>query len=80
MLVEMIRDADPKFLRWGGAALARWGGATDVDLPIHQIHGEADRMLPCGRSGAEVTVPGAGHLVNVTHAGVVNRFMAERTW
>jgi pimeloyl-ACP methyl ester carboxylesterase len=78
MLVAMIRDADPKFLRWGGDALARWSGAADLDVPIHQIHGEADRILPCGRSGTDVAVPGAGHLMNVTHADEVNRFLAAR--
>jgi len=29
-------------------------------------------------SAAEVTVPGAGHLMNVTHPDAVNRFIADR--
>jgi pimeloyl-ACP methyl ester carboxylesterase len=78
MLVAMIRGADRRFLRWGGTALVRWGGAADLRVPVHQIHGEDDCILPCGLSTAEVTVPGAGHLMNVTHPDAVNRFIAER--
>jgi pimeloyl-ACP methyl ester carboxylesterase len=78
MLVAMIRGANPRFLRWGGSALVRWGGAAELKVPIHQIHGEDDRILPWGLSAADVTVPGAGHLMNVTHPEEVNRFIAER--
>ena len=78
MLVAMIRGANPRFLRWGGSALVRWGGAAELKVPIHQIHGEDDRILPWGLSAADVTVPGAGHLMNITHPEEVNRFIAER--
>lgn len=78
MLVTMMCDADPRFLQWGGGALARWAGARALDMPVHQIHGSDDRIMPCRFSSADMVVTGAGHLLNVTHADVVNRFLAER--
>ena len=79
MMVAMMRGADPLFLQWGGGALMRWGGAGELPIPVYQIHGDADRILPCRRAGADVVVvPGGGHLVNVTHADAVNAFIAAR--
>ena len=78
-MVAMMRDADPRFVQWGGWALARWRGPGELAVPVHQIHGEADRIMPCRRSAADVVVPGAGHLLTVTHPDAVNQFIAERT-
>jgi pimeloyl-ACP methyl ester carboxylesterase len=78
MMVSMMRDADPRFIQWGGAALTRWAGAGELPIPVHHIHGGDDRIIPCHRVRPDVIVPGAGHLLNVTHADVVNRFIAER--
>jgi pimeloyl-ACP methyl ester carboxylesterase len=78
LMVAMMRDADPRFIQWGGWALCNWAGAGELGVPVHQIHGGADRIMPCRRSAADVIVPGAGHLLNVTHADVVNTFLAHR--
>ena len=45
--------------------------------PVLFIHGDRDRVIRCPAAGAEV-VRGAGHLMNLTHADVVNRFLLER--
>jgi pimeloyl-ACP methyl ester carboxylesterase len=78
LMAAMMRDADPRFVQWGTTALSRWAGAPPLSCPIHQIHGGADRILPCRSSGADVIVPGGTHLLNVTHADAVNAFIAER--
>lgn len=78
MMVEMMRQADPAFIQWGGHALTRWAGADELPMPVYHIHGGGDRIMPCRLVSPDVIVPGAGHLLNVTHAGEVNRFLAER--
>ena len=78
MMVAMMRGSDPRFIQWGGAALARWPGAGELPMPVHQIHGGADRIIPCRLVRPDVIIPGAGHLLNVTHADPVNRFIAGR--
>jgi pimeloyl-ACP methyl ester carboxylesterase len=78
MMVTMMREADPAFIQWGGHALTRWPGAGEPTCPVYHIHGGADRIMPCRLVRPDVIVPGAGHLLNVTHADEVNRFLAER--
>jgi pimeloyl-ACP methyl ester carboxylesterase len=79
-MVAMMRDADPRFVQWGGHALACWAGAAGEPLPcpVHHIHGDADRIMPCRLVRPDVIVPGAGHLLSVTHADAVNAFLRER--
>jgi pimeloyl-ACP methyl ester carboxylesterase len=47
-------------------------------VPVYQIHGADDELIPVKRVKADVVVAGAGHLVNVTHAEAVNAFLAAR--
>src|SRR5687768_18583486 len=77
-MVMMMREADPAFIQWGGCALTRWGGAGEQRAPIHHIHGGDDRIMPCRLARPDVIIPGAGHLLTVTHAADVNQFLAER--
>ena len=75
---KMLRDADPRFVRWGAQALLDWQpGPLPSGIPIRHIHGARDRVLPAARAEVDVLVPGAGHLVNMTHAEQVNRYLRE---
>ena len=77
-LIRMYRETPPGFLRWAIRAICTWRPTPlPADIPVHQIHGARDSLLIARRSGAEALVPGAGHLVNVTHADVVNEFLRE---
>jgi pimeloyl-ACP methyl ester carboxylesterase len=71
-----LRDADAAFLRWGTQAALRWVPSPGINpVPVHQIHGERDRIFPAGRTRAETILPGAGHLISMTHADAVNDFL-----
>jgi pimeloyl-ACP methyl ester carboxylesterase len=78
ILRAMIRDTPLEFLRWGGRALSRWTGPRDLPMPVYHIHGERDRIIPHRLVRPDVTVMGGGHLINVTHADEVNRYLKER--
>ena len=77
---EIVRDSDMDMLRWGGRAIVEWGSAGDFrppDLPVHQLHGGRDRIIPLIREDAERAIPEGGHLINMTHADQVNEFLSK---
>jgi pimeloyl-ACP methyl ester carboxylesterase len=67
LVQDWVANADPRFLRWAGWTAGTWRGAGELTPPVFQIHGSQDRILPVERSGAGTIVPGAGHLLPVTH-------------
>jgi pimeloyl-ACP methyl ester carboxylesterase len=77
-VLRQLVDADAAFLRWACGAVLSWDEPAAMDVPIHQIHGARDHVLPARRTKADVVVPGAGHVLSLTHAEEVNRFLRER--
>ena len=75
MMRHFLETRDPAFVRWGLSALLRWRPAEGPACPVFHVHGGADRLIPAARVAANRVVPGAGHLVNVTHAEEVNAFV-----
>ncbi|MEN0111926.1 MAG: alpha/beta hydrolase [Planctomycetota bacterium] len=77
----IARRTDVPLLLWGARAIAGWrftdGDAAALPAPIHQIHGERDWVLPMAERHATVRLPGARHLINRTHAAVVNRWLID---
>jgi pimeloyl-ACP methyl ester carboxylesterase len=77
-VLRRLADADAVFLRWACGAVLTWPEPPPLAVPVFQIHGGRDRVLPARRTRADVIVPGAGHLLVVTHARQVNRFIEEK--
>ncbi len=75
LLREMLLATPLGFLRWGGRAILEWPGPGDLSIPVHQLHGADDRIIPLRNVTPDLAVPAAGHLVNMTHAREVNRFI-----
>ena len=76
-VLRQAGDADAEFVRWACGAVLAWTKPAALAIPIHQIHGAHDRVLPASRTRADVIVPGAGHLLSLTHAAEVNRFIRD---
>jgi pimeloyl-ACP methyl ester carboxylesterase len=76
--LRQLADADAAFLRWATRAVLEWEPTNRWRGPIFQVHGERDWPLPAQRSGADLVIPYAGHLLSVTHAAAVNRFLREQ--
>lgn len=79
VVAELARRVDTRFALWSYGAMARWPG-VDVEhlgVPVWEVHGSHDRVIPVQRVTPDRVVPGGGHLVNVTHAPEVNAFLAE---
>ncbi|NQU20890.1 MAG: alpha/beta hydrolase [Candidatus Nealsonbacteria bacterium] len=72
LLVEMFRDADSRLMSWACSAIPAWDPAPLGAVPVYQIHGAKDRVIPAARVDADEIVPEAGHLLNLTHPEQVN--------
>lgn len=74
--LRQLSATDGRFLQWATRALLDWNpsaGCSQVE--IRQIHGQRDRIIPAQRSRAESILPGAGHLISITHPNELNQFM-----
>lgn len=78
LLEEMFADTSARFVRWGIAAITDWPGVPELGVPVHHIHGTDDEWIPIQSVQPDQVIAGGGHLINVTHADVVNAFLAER--
>jgi len=76
---RQFADCSGRHVRWAGLAALGWRPtAAAPRCPVFQIHGDRDRVLPCRLTRPDVIVPGAGHLLPLTHADAVNEFLRSR--
>ena len=81
ILHDIASDCPIPFQRWAGRAITHWardGDPAEPGVPVHQIHGQNDRLIPLIPGEPDHVVPDGGHLINLTHAEEVNRFMLEK--
>jgi pimeloyl-ACP methyl ester carboxylesterase len=77
-LLRQLADADRRFLRWASMALLRWKPHADcLAIPVRQIHGDRDHVLPHTLTTPDRLVHGGGHVLPMTHAKEVNQFLRE---
>jgi pimeloyl-ACP methyl ester carboxylesterase len=77
-LQAMLREMDVEFLRWAGRAIMEWPGVRRASAPVHHAHGSRDWVIPVSRlrKRPSVVVEGGAHVLSMSHAGVVNGFVA----
>jgi len=74
-LLLQAAECDRRFLRWSALAVLQWQAPAPLSVPIAQIHGDRDQILPCRFTRPHVVIAGAGHLLSMTHAEAVNGFL-----
>jgi len=77
---RLQRLARPKaaFVRWASWAVSQWWPSPAARrLQVFHIHGALDQTLPVRYTRPDVVVPRGGHLLPLTHAAEVNRFLRE---
>ena len=77
LLVKMVRETPLSFVKWGARAILEWPGHTDPSIPVRSIHGARDWVILPSRARPDVIVPGAPHVLNVSHPQEVNAFLRE---
>jgi pimeloyl-ACP methyl ester carboxylesterase len=74
-----LTSADANFLCWATWALLNWRPHPQTrQVPVHHIHGAADRLFPARYTRPDIIVPGGGHLLPVTHPEAVTQFLLDR--
>jgi len=79
-IIQAAKNADPALTKWAAGAVVGWPGFhTPANYPpIHQIHSRRDWVIapPADRDDVQ-WIDGSSHLLNMTHAGTVNRFLFD---
>jgi pimeloyl-ACP methyl ester carboxylesterase len=77
MCWAMYRDYDMRMMKWVLDAIQRWQPSPPADVPTWHIHGRRDLVIPAARVGADEWIADGGHLINLTHAAVVNALITR---
>jgi pimeloyl-ACP methyl ester carboxylesterase len=77
LAVRVIRGMDVDVARWSLRSMLAWKGEPP-DVPIHQVQGTDDWILPPSYVRRATFIRGGGHLMNIHCAAEVNRFIAAR--
>ena len=74
--LQQFVDTDARFMRWASLAILAWRRPPEPgSVPVFQIHGDRDRVLPHRLTRPNVLVRGAGHLLSMTFPDAVNEFL-----
>jgi pimeloyl-ACP methyl ester carboxylesterase len=74
-MVRQLADTDRKFFRWAALAVLQWEPSAAPSVPVLQIHGDEDHMLPHRFTRPDMLVHGAGHLLSMSHGDEVIQFL-----
>lgn len=66
LLHEILKDGDPKFVRWAIGAIGNW--SNDVRVKAFRIHGDSDPLFPLRCVKPNYVVKGGSHLMVVSHS------------
>ncbi len=78
LMTRMLQEHSPFQTRWSCRAILEWECcALPPAMPIFSVHGEEDAVIPVKNVSPRVVVAGGRHLINLSHAGEVNRFICE---
>ena len=80
-VIAQFAHADALFIRWACEAVLTWN-QTPSDpvprkVPVFQIHGASDTILPARFTRPTKLVKGGGHVLSLTHSRQVNRFLRD---
>lgn len=77
-ILRQFAECDARFLRWAMRAVLTWqAGGGDESVPMLQVHGDRDSILPCRVMRPDRLIRGAGHGLSLTHGEQVNTFLRE---
>ena len=78
-LLRQMTEADASFLRWACRAALAWEPSPiPAGVPVFQIHGARDPVLPVDETTPDVVVAGAGHALSMSHPEEVTSFLREK--
>jgi pimeloyl-ACP methyl ester carboxylesterase len=79
--LKLGASLDPDFFRWAAEAVLTWGAEGPPPpggVPVYQVHGAKDRVLPPKLTRPDALVPGGGHVIALSHPAAVAAFIRQR--
>lgn len=76
LLTEILKDTDPRFLKWAINAIVNWKNTAE-HKNIQHIHGTADRVLPMCFAKYDVEVKGGGHFMTINKFEELNQILKQ---
>ena len=76
LLKNIIKDTDPKFLKWAINQIVNWEN-TDVPQNCIHIHGTNDRILPSKHLKVDFSIKNGGHFMTVNKAKEIERIIKK---
>lgn len=73
----MARDGRLEHIRGGARMIMKWRRAPVIPCPRYHLHGSRDLLISVDKVHATRVIPGAGHLLNLTHAPQVREFITH---
>jgi pimeloyl-ACP methyl ester carboxylesterase len=77
LYAQMLKELSPDLVRWQSGASTEWALKTALTMPVFQIHGAKDAIIPIKKIKPDIIIEDGGHLINVTHADDINRLIAD---
>ncbi len=76
--LRRLAHPDATFMRWAVCAVSNWRPSANArHVPVFQIHGSDDRVLPVALGKPDVIVPGGKHALSLFSPTEVNDFIAK---
>ncbi len=76
LLKSIIRDMNPRFLKWAISAILDWK-ESDIPPNVRHIHGTRDRLLLCRYVKPDYEIKGGTHLVSMNMPEEVSKLLRE---
>ena len=76
-MARQFSDADARVLRWSAAEILRWTTTPQTACPVYHIHGAQDGIILAQNCRPDVLIPDGGHVISLSHANEVNRFLQD---
>jgi pimeloyl-ACP methyl ester carboxylesterase len=76
IIIKMISETDPAFIKWGIQAVLKWRN-RQVPEPLYHIHGTRDEMFPYARTKPTHTISKGDHMIVITRHEEINKILGE---
>ena len=76
LLIDVIRDSDPQFLKWAMPAVAGWKNSV-LPANFYHIHGTSDHVFPISRTNPTHSIKKGGHFMIVDRASEISAVFSK---
>jgi pimeloyl-ACP methyl ester carboxylesterase len=76
IIIRMISETDPTFIKWGIQAVLKWRNRR-IPKSLYHIHGTRDEVFPYGFTSPTHTISKGDHVIVITRHEEINKILAE---